>query len=120
MNLWNSIYETNFICSSIDFHLFYQCFFSAIGKQNGVLWRSRGAKLIFEDDFDRVESQEEKDEPGNGWTTNSAKRSAGNKPVDLADGTVHISIHKAANHDVSVVHDAEFIKRGYSASIHAT
>lgn len=67
-----------------------------------------GATLLFEDDFERNESQEEKDEPGNGWTTNSEKRAAGNKQVDLIDGAMHIYIHAEANHGVSVVHDAAF------------
>ncbi len=67
-----------------------------------------GATLLFEDDFNRNESQEEKDEPGNGWTTNSAKRAAGNKQVDLIDGAMHIVMHPVADHGVSVVHDAPF------------
>ncbi|NNE92370.1 MAG: hypothetical protein HKN23_12040 [Verrucomicrobiales bacterium] len=65
-------------------------------------------KLIFEDDFERSESQEEKDEPGKGWGTNSKSRAAGNKQVDLRDGAMHINIHKVADHGVSVTHPAEF------------
>jgi hypothetical protein len=64
--------------------------------------------LIFEDDFERSESQEQKDEPGKGWGTNSAKRAGGNKQVDLKDGTMRIFIHKTADHGVSVTHPAEF------------
>ena len=64
--------------------------------------------IIFEDDFNRSESQEEKDEPGKGWRTNSEKRAKGNKQVDLRDGAMHIYIHREADHGVSVVHDAEF------------
>jgi len=64
--------------------------------------------LIFKDDFERRESQEEKDEPGNGWGTNSEKRAKGNKQVDLRDGAMHIYIHEAADHGVSVTHEAEF------------
>ena len=30
-------------------------------------------ELIFQDDFERSESQDEKDEPGNGWTTSIRK-----------------------------------------------
>lgn len=67
-----------------------------------------GATLLFEDDFERTESQETTDEPGNGWTTNSAKRAAGNKQVDLKDGALSIYIHPAADHGVSVVHDAAY------------
>lgn len=67
-----------------------------------------GMELIFEDDFERVESQEEKDEPGNGWGTNSRTRAKGNKQVDLRDGAMHIYIHEEADHGVSVTQPAEF------------
>ncbi|MEM1294911.1 MAG: hypothetical protein AAGH89_06065, partial [Verrucomicrobiota bacterium] len=65
-------------------------------------------QLIFEDDFERSESQEKTDEPGNGWGTNSAKRANGNKQVDLRDGAMYIFIHDTADHGVSVTHPAEF------------
>ena len=65
-------------------------------------------RLIFEDDFERNESQETQDEIGNGWGSNSEKRAAGNKQVDLADGAMHIYLHQAADHAVSVTHPAEF------------
>ena len=65
-------------------------------------------ELIFSDDFERSESQEEKDEPGNGWATNSARRANGNKQVDLRDGAMYISFHESADHAVSVTHPAEF------------
>ncbi|MFK7767394.1 MAG: hypothetical protein AB8B55_09250 [Mariniblastus sp.] len=64
--------------------------------------------LIFSDDFQRSESQETKDEPGNGWTTNSKSRAAGNKQVDLKDGAMYIYRHEVADHGVSVVHPAGF------------
>ena len=64
--------------------------------------------LIFEDDFERSEAQEDKDEVGNGWGTNSKTRAAGNKQVDLKDGTMRIYIHEKADHGVSVTHAAEF------------
>jgi hypothetical protein len=64
--------------------------------------------LIFSDDFERNESQETKDEVGNGWGTNSNSRAAGHKQVDLKNGAMHIFIHEAADHAVSVRHDAEF------------
>jgi hypothetical protein len=64
--------------------------------------------LVFQDNFERVESQQEKDEPGNGWNTNSRSRAKGNKQVDLRDGAMRIFIHEAADHAVSVTHPAEF------------
>jgi len=67
-----------------------------------------GAKLLFEDDFERSESQETTDDPGNGWTIDSKKEAAGNKQVGLKDGAMSIFIHPAADHGVSVVHEAAF------------
>ncbi len=64
--------------------------------------------LVFQDDFERSESQETKDEPGNGWKTNSEKRAAGNKQVDLEGGALKIYRHSVADHGVSVVHEAPF------------
>jgi hypothetical protein len=65
-------------------------------------------ELVFQDDFERAESQEERDEPGNGWATNSAKRAQGDKQVDLKDGTMRIYISPRADHAVSVTHPFEF------------
>ena len=47
-------------------------------------------RLIFEDNFNRNELQEDKEEVGNGWSTNSASRAGGHKQADLRDGTLHI------------------------------
>lgn len=65
-------------------------------------------KLIFEDKFDRNESQEATEEIGNGWTTNSKTRAGGHKQVDLKDGAMHITMHATADHAVTVGHAAEF------------
>jgi hypothetical protein len=64
--------------------------------------------LIFSDDFERQESQEEKDEIGKGWGSNSRTRAKGNKQVDLRDGAMYIYMHAEADHAVSVTHPAEF------------
>jgi len=66
------------------------------------------AKLLFEDNFDRNESQEVKEELGNGWSTNSAKRAKGNKQADLIDGSLFFFRHETADHGVSLVHAAEY------------
>lgn len=63
---------------------------------------------IFQDKFERVESQDQVDEPGNGWGTNSKSRAKGHKQVDLRDGTLFIYLHPEANHAVSVTQPAEF------------
>lgn len=65
-------------------------------------------QLLFEDAFERNESQEVKEEIGNGWSTNSNKRAGGNKQVDLANGAMHIVKHATADHAVSVVHPATY------------
>ncbi len=65
-------------------------------------------KLIFEDGFNRNESQEKTDEPGNGWGTNSKSRAKGDKQVDLKDGAMRMFISPNANHAISVTHPAEF------------
>lgn len=64
--------------------------------------------LIFSDPFDRTESQELKDEPGNEWTTSSDKTAKGHKEVDLRDGAMYIYTHAEANHATSVRHALEF------------
>jgi len=66
------------------------------------------ATLIFEDDFERNESQEKTEEIGKGWDSNSKIRAKGNKQVDLKDGAMHIAIHPEADHAVSVTHEAKF------------
>src|SRR3954451_22202569 len=65
-------------------------------------------QLIFQDDFNRNESQEKTDEPGNGWGTNSQSRAKGDKQVDLKDGAMRMYISPNANHAISVTHPAEF------------
>lgn len=64
--------------------------------------------LLFEDDFERNESQEKTEEIGKGWGSNSKKRAKGNKQVDLKDGAMHIAFHPSADHAVSVTHEAKF------------
>lgn len=64
--------------------------------------------LIFHDDFERTESQELKDEPGNGWTTSSNTTAYGEKQVDLREGHMYITKHSKAWHATSVRHAFEF------------
>ncbi len=72
------------------------------------LTAEESGQLIFQDDFQRNESQEVTDAPGNGWGTNSKSRAKNNKQVDLRDGALYIYISPEANHAVSVTHPAEF------------
>lgn len=64
--------------------------------------------LIFHDTFDRSESQELKDEPGNNWKTSSDRTAKGHKQVDLRDGHVYIYTHAEANHATSFRQAFEF------------
>ncbi|MCA9127227.1 MAG: ThuA domain-containing protein [Planctomycetales bacterium] len=80
---------------------------TADGSPKAGLSKLHGT-LIFADSFDRVPSQQEQEEIGNGWGSNSAARAGGHKQVDLRDGAMHIYIHESADHAVSVRHDAEF------------
>lgn len=73
-----------------------------------VAYGDEEGELIFSDDFERTESQEETDEPGNGWATNSKSRAKGNKQVDLKDGAMRIFIHEEADHGVSVKQEVAF------------
>ena len=66
-----------------------------------ALWGGDFGNLIFHDTFDRSESQELKDEPGNNWTTSSDKTAKGHKQIDLRDGHVYIYTHAEANHATS-------------------
>ncbi|MCM8542015.1 MAG: hypothetical protein NE328_17230 [Lentisphaeraceae bacterium] len=65
-------------------------------------------KLIFQDDFERSESDDSKEEPGNGWVTNSKSRAKGNKQVDLRDGAMYIYTHAEADHAAVAKHPIGF------------
>lgn len=69
---------------------------------------ARYGELVFSDDFEREESQELKDEPGNDWTTSSETTAGGHKQVDLRDGAMYIRTHETANHAASVRHEFAF------------
>lgn len=73
-----------------------------------TLLADQKSTLIFEDNFERSESDDSKEEIGNGWGSNSKSRAKGNKQVDLKDGAIHITFHPVADHAVSVTHPAEF------------
>ena len=63
-------------------------------------------QLIFSDDFERDESVPDKEEPGNGWTTNSAWRAPGKKQIDLKDGALHGGTDPSAGHALVLFHPA--------------
>lgn len=75
----------------------------SLGNSNG-----QEAKLLFEDDFERRESQEVTEELGGRWSTNSEKRAHGNKQCDLNAGAMFMTRHQTADHGVSLVHPAEY------------
>lgn len=67
-----------------------------------------GEVLVFADDFERAEADDAVEAVGGGWSTNSATRAQGHKQVDLDGGALRIVCHPAADHAVSVRHDAAF------------
>ena len=64
--------------------------------------------VLINDDFDRTESNDDLEQIGNGWGTNSQKRAKGQKQVDLVDGAMKITRARVADHGVSVTHEAAF------------
>ena len=65
--------------------------------------------LVFEDDFDRNESQEDRDEVGNGWKTDGEKPwSKGPKQADLAGGVLHAKPADGKKSDLLVIRPAQF------------
>lgn len=63
---------------------------------------------ILQDDFNRHESTPDKEEIGNGWTTNSAWRAKGTKQASLEDGALHVTKAAVADHGVAIFHDVDF------------
>lgn len=79
---------------------------TGIERVDGLL--STHGKLIFQDDFNRKESDDAKEELGKNWVTNSKKRAKGLKQTDLTGDSVMITMAKVADHGVSMRHDAPF------------
>lgn len=69
--------------------------------------RENGTALL-QDDFNRHESTSDKEELGNGWTTNSAWRAKGTKQASLEDGALHVIKAAMADHGVAIFHDVAF------------
>lgn len=65
-------------------------------------------ELILKDDFNRDEATPDKEDIGNGWTSNSAWRAKGHKQVDLVDGAMHVTRHAEADHGVAIFHNVAF------------
>jgi len=68
----------------------------------------RSPTVIFQDRFDRTEDKQSKENPGNGWGTNSKTRAKGEKQVFLRDGAMYIKRAAVADHGVSVTQDVSF------------
>ena len=65
-------------------------------------------KTIFQDKFNREEEAGAKENPGNGWGTNSKTRAKGKKQVFLRDNAMYIKRAAVADHGVSVTQDVSF------------
>ncbi len=74
---------------------------------DAMLIREEGT-VLFQDDFNRHEATPDKEEIGNGWTTNSAWRAKGAKQASLEDGALHVTKAAVADHGVAIFHDAAF------------
>lgn len=64
--------------------------------------------LVLEDHFERSESQELKDEIGNGWSTNEGLAN-GRKQFDLQNGLVKVTRHKEARHGPSMRWQIDYV-----------
>ena len=81
----------------------YLCIGSALAKND-----AQATGVLFQDQFERTEKDQEKEQPGNGWGTNSKTRAKGVKQVFLGDGKMHIKRAAVADHGVSVTQDVSF------------
>ena len=64
--------------------------------------------LLLEDHFERTEATPDKEDIGNGWTSNSAWRAKGHKQVALEGGAMHVTKHAEADHGVAIFHNVAF------------
>ena len=80
------------------------------GWASGVFAQAedRSPTIIFRDRFDRSGGSQSKENPGNGWGTNSKTRAKGEKQVFLRDGAMYIKRAAIADHGVSVTQDVSF------------
>lgn len=79
-----------------------------LSAQDDAALVEKQGRLLFSDDFNRDESTPDKEEIGNGWTTNSAWRAQGKKQVDLKDGAMVVTRVPEADHGVAIFHDVAF------------
>lgn len=79
-----------------------------LAAQDDAALLKKEGRLLFKDAFEREESMPDKEEIGNGWTTNSAWRAKGKKQVDLKDGTMVVTRLPEADHGVAIFHDVAF------------
>jgi hypothetical protein len=79
----------------------------APAADDAALLKTRGT-LLFEDDFNRGDSSPDKEDIGNGWTSNSAWRAKGKKQVALAEGAMKVTRVPEADHGVAVFHEVAF------------
>ncbi|MCO8120572.1 DUF1080 domain-containing protein [Stieleria sp. TO1_6] len=82
--------------------------FAALFCTSLCVLQTNAGEIIFQDQFERTETDDQLEQVGNGWQTNSKSRAKGNKQVDLVDGALHIYRHDVADHGVSVVQDMAF------------
>jgi hypothetical protein len=79
-----------------------------LSAQDDAALLEKHGRLLFSDDFNRDEPTPDKEDIGNGWTTNSAWRAQGKKQVDLKEGAMAVPRVPEANHGVAIFHDVAF------------
>ena len=79
----------------------------SVRADDAALIKSRGT-LLFEDTFNRPDPSPDKENIGNGWTSNSAWRAKGAKQVAIVDGAMKVNRAEVADHGVAIFHDVAF------------
>ena len=102
-----------YITKETTLHQIFKSFVIGVGLwgwASGVFAQAedRSPTIIFQDYFDRSEDNQSKENPGNGWDTNSKTRAKGEKQVFLRDGAMYIKRAAVADHGVSVTQDVSF------------
>ena len=70
---------------------------------------NRLGRLVFHDEFDRSETQEDSDEVGNGWKTDNDKPwSLGKKQADLRGGALHVTPSNGKESKLLVIRPCDF------------
>lgn len=79
---------------SVKHLCFYLIFLSLSSLVTPVEQLIAQAELVFQDDFNRSEKDNNKEQLDRGWKTNSKNRAQGVKQADLKDGALYTNLGK--------------------------